>query len=104
MRQTCLTASWFFGTFGALLLVCSLVLVPQSRALADDGTGTGTITPGTCNGDDCEIGNCFNNPNVDPDNGCQGGTCDTTSQGCDACKCVKFGSINPGCKCLKPAP
>src|SRR5262245_11232441 len=39
MKRVYGLASWFLNAMAVVLLLCSVLLVPQSRALADDGGG-----------------------------------------------------------------
>jgi len=85
------TVSCFFGCFGMLLLLLSLLLAPESRALANGGTcGTGCDPSFNCLGN--LISDCGASPN-----------CDTDKDGCDGCKCTKFTDPTPAiCTCLVP--
>src|SRR5689334_21499249 len=100
MHRTCLTASWFFGTLGVLLLVCSLMLVPQSRALADDGTGVG-LAPAKCPGKPCDP--TYNCQGYLPPN-CSNGDSDCQAPvdgvDCSPCHCLKIPSDPAGCGCF----
>lgn len=78
------TAAWLCNSLGIALLFCGLVLVPQSRLLADDGGG-GTVLAG-CSGHDLCNFTC--------------GTC-LVNQTQTACLAVGGG----GCRCdAKPPP
>jgi hypothetical protein len=100
MNRTC---EWALrlGSLGVVLLLISILLVPQSRALAGE---TGAVCEGdaTCNNNQaCFIlaGDCPNPPTCSA-----GGVtychCVTDAANCKDCKCQRS-SVDGQCYCLK---
>lgn len=91
--------SWFLRQLGAVLLLISILLVPQNRALGSYG---GTV----CQGEPCEIATCtaYWTLNLSCPNKCSDDTstyckCTTEANDCADCTCQRNG-VQEACSCL----
>ncbi len=85
-------AAWLLNSLGIALLVCGLVLVPQSRVLADPPVfcpGDGECSNGCNELAACAVFNC--GPNY-----CK---CDKTPSNCGTCNCAFPDAIQANCVC-----
>jgi hypothetical protein len=89
-------AAWLLSSLGIALLVCGLILVPQSRLLADDGGGDGTRAV------NC-VWDCTCTGNTTP---CSqvGFVCINYTDCRTACKCANRINGQSGCYCVDASP
>jgi hypothetical protein len=103
MSRVCAAASGFLWSLGAALLLISILLVPQSRALAQGGTGADPVCMnGSCDNDS----KCFAQQADDCPNKCKDATnvyckCDLNPATCMDCQC-KLNPAEVACSCIKP--
>ncbi len=105
MNRIYSVASGILGTLGVTLLLISLLLVPQSRAIAQTLTG-----PKVCGGMSCDLPPCvaYYELNGNCPNRCTKvvGTqfyckCISDAVNCDDCVCI-YNSAGNYCSCLLP--
>lgn len=88
------TVSRLLASLAAVLLVLSLILVPENRAISDEGSGSGG-GPGPC-----VIGSCDASQKYCPLglNGC------TNAGSSDPCESITKPTICGGCSCTPVLP
>lgn len=89
-------AGWLLSSLGVVLLVCSLLLVPQNSLMANTGGGGSCPNAGLCDKGcqtaACGIAGCTN---------VIGCNCNATPPGldCSPCNCLKIMSNPKYCEC-----
>lgn len=101
--MNCINAvgSWFLGSLGLALLVISILLVPQSRALGDP-----TAVKVCLNGS-CDLPDCVTAYPTCPKTCLQGALqkyckCSSDPMNCPDCTCVLNPADGVSCSCLRP--
>lgn len=91
MAKVYLKVSWLLTLVGIVLLVSSVVLVPDNRVLGDSGAGGGGKALLTCQGLPCDQ-KCYEV--LTPPN-CRDGACRKGgAANCDTCTCTDFGDMS----------